>query len=83
MAAAQNVLNLHDYNRTRDGWMQSITSMATRMSELAVMANDGTKTSVDRMALQAEFSQMQQGIQGITSGPYAMGRFNGLYLFQG
>lgn len=83
MAAMQNAQNLVDYNRTRDGWLLNINSMATRMAELAVSANDGTKNPVDRAALQAEFSQLQQGIQAITTGPYAMGKFNGLFLFQG
>ena len=82
-ALRQNELNRADYNRTRAGWLENIHSMAGRMAELAVSANDPTKNPVDRMAIQAEFSQMQQGIRAITTGPYAMGRFNGLFLFQG
>lgn len=82
-AAAQNTLNLMDYRRTQEGWMQQVQSMASRMAELAVLSNNGTLNAVDREALQAEFGQMQQGIQSITSGPYAMGRYNGLFLFQG
>ena len=82
-AAAGNIANMMDYQRTQDGWAQNITNMASRMAELAVSANDGTKSPVDRMALQAEFDQMQRGIQSVTSGPYAMGKFNGLFLFQG
>ena len=82
-ASAQNAANMIDYQQTQDGWLQGINNMMGRMSELAIMANDGTKTAADRSALQAEFSQMQQEIQRITTGPYAAGRFNGRYLFQG
>jgi flagellin len=57
--------------------------MMGRMSELAVMANDGTKAQSDRDVLQKEFSQMQKEIQRITSGATAAGKFNGLYLFRG
>jgi flagellin-like hook-associated protein FlgL len=82
-ALEQNKLNLIDYNRTRAGWLENIQGMAARMSELSVLANDSTKNPVDRMALQTEFNQMQQGIRAITTGPYASGKFNGLFLFQG
>ncbi len=82
-AAAGNIANMLDYQRTADGWMQNIQDMAGRMAELAVAANDGTLNDVDRFALQAEFSQMQAGIRAITTGPYAMGKFNSLFLFQG
>jgi flagellin len=53
------------------------------MAELAVMANDGTKSQIDRDNLQKEFVQMQKEIQRITSGATAAGKFNGLYLFRG
>jgi flagellin len=53
------------------------------MAELAVMANDGTKSQIDRNNLQKEFQQMQKEIQRITSGATAAGKFNGLYLFRG
>ena len=82
-AAETNVQNAVDYARTADGWLQTLHSMMGRMGELAVMANDGTKSAWDRKNLQAEFSQMQKAIQSITTGPDAMARFNGIPLFQG
>ena len=68
-AVASNLDNAAAYARTRDGWTQSIDQFLGRMGELAVMANDGTKSLVDRQALQTEFSQMQQAVQSITTGP--------------
>jgi flagellin len=82
-AAAGNVENKLSYLQTADSWLQKIHDMMGRMSELAVMANDGTKAQSDRDVLQKEFSQMQKEIQRITSGATAAGKFNGLYLFRG
>jgi flagellin len=82
-AAVGNVENKMNYLQTADSWMQKIHDMMGRMSELAVMANDGTKAQSDRDVLQKEFSQMQKEVQRITSGATAAGKFNGLYLFRG
>jgi flagellin len=82
-AARQNAANAVSYARTRDSWLQGIHNSLGQMSALAVRANDGTLNPADRANIQQQFSQLQQGIRQITSGPYAMGRFNGLYLFQG
>ena len=82
-AAASNVENKINYLQTADSWLQKIHDILGRMAELAVMANDGTKSQVDRDNLQKEFEQMQKEIQRITSGATAAGKFNGLYLFRG
>ena len=81
--AAQNIQNQQAYLRTADSWMQKIHDMLHRMSELAVSANDGTKTQTDRSNLQAEFEQLQTEIVRITSGSLARGKFNTANLFQG
>ncbi len=81
--AESNVQNQINYLQTSDAWMQQINNISGRMAELAVMANDGTKSQVDRDNLQDEFSQMQQEIRRITTGATAAGKFNGLYLFRG
>jgi flagellin len=47
-AAANNVENKINYIQTADAWMQKIHDMMGRMSELAIMANDGTKSQTDR-----------------------------------
>ncbi|MBI3987968.1 MAG: hypothetical protein HY343_13675 [Lentisphaerae bacterium] len=83
LAAQESVLeNRQDFMRTADGWSQSIQNMLGRMGELAIMANDSTRSSGELSALQEEFSSLQSGIQSITSGPYALGTFNGTFLFQ-
>ncbi len=82
-AAASNVENKINYLQAADSWLQKIHDMLGRMAELSVMANDGTKSQVDRSNLQSEFAQMQKEIQRITSGATAAGRFNGLFLFRG
>ena len=82
-AAAANVENKINYLQTADSWLQKIHDIMGRMTELAIMANDGTKSQVDRDNLQNEFEQMQKEIQRITSGATAAGKFNGLYLFRG
>ena len=79
-AAASNVENKMNYLQTADSWMQKIQDMLGRMGELAVMSNDGTKSSTDRASLQQEFAQMQEEIVRITDGA---GKFNGLEIFDG
>ncbi len=81
--AAQNIQNQLAYFRTADSWMQKTHDMLHRMSELAVSANDGTKTQTDRSNLQAEFEQLQTEIVRITSGSLARGKFNTKNLFDG
>ena len=81
--AAQNIQNYQAYIATADSWMQKIHDLLHRMSELAVSANDGTKTQTDRSNLQAEFEQLQTEIVRITSGSLARGKFNTANLFDG
>lgn len=82
-AAASNVENKLNYLQTADSWMQKMHDMLGRMGELAVMANDGTKSDIDRAVLQQEFAQMQDEITRITTGANAAGKFNGIAQFQG
>ncbi|HBA84803.1 MAG TPA: hypothetical protein DCZ95_11980 [Verrucomicrobia bacterium] len=81
-AAQSNLENEISYAQTADGWAQSIDNILGRMGELAVAANDGTKSAIDRQSLQYEFSQMQQAIQSIATGPNALAKFNGMPIFQ-
>ncbi len=80
-AAAGNVENKLNYLQTADSWMQKIQDMLGRMGELAVMANDGTKSDTDKDVLQKEFKAMQDEIARITDGDDAAGKFNGIKLF--
>jgi flagellin len=80
-ASAGNVENMQNYLQTADSWAQKIHDMLGRMGELAVMANDGTKSSVDKTNLQKEFTQMQDEIVAITDGANAKAKFNDVPMF--
>jgi flagellin len=82
-AAEQNLENSLSYAQTADSWMQKIHDIMGRMGELAVAANDDTKSATDLTNLQQEFGQMQLEIARITSGTSAAGQYNGNALFQG
>ncbi len=81
--ARNNVDNGISMLQTADSWLQKINDMLNRMHELAVEANDGTKTQKDVDNIQTEFKQLQQEITRITSRSTAAGKFNGLFLFRG
>jgi len=76
--ARNNVENGISFLQTADGWLQRINDMLARMHELAVEANDGTKTNTDRDNIQQEFSQLQSEIGRI--GDQAA-KFNDTMLF--
>ncbi|MFM6989865.1 MAG: flagellin [Rhodoferax sp.] len=52
--------------QTAEGATVEVTNMLQRMRELAVQANNGTNTSDDKTALQAEFSELQKEIGRIS-----------------
>jgi len=79
-AAANNVENKLNYLQTADSWMQKIQDMLGRMGEIAVMANDGTKSQTDKDVLQKEFAAMQDEIRRVVDDA---GKFNGIALFAG
>jgi flagellin len=82
-AAAINIENQISYLQTSDSWLQKVHDIMGRMAELAVAANDGTKSATDRSNLEVEFRQMQLEIKRITSGSEAAAKYNGSSLFQG
>jgi len=47
-AASNNVSNAISFNQTQDGFLKKVTKALDRMSELAIMAQDVTKTDTDR-----------------------------------
>ncbi|MBN2704597.1 MAG: hypothetical protein JXR23_10340 [Pontiellaceae bacterium] len=79
-AAANNVENKLNYLQTADSWMQKVQDMLGRMGEIAVMANDGTKSQTDKDVLQKEFEAMQNEIKRVVDDA---GKFNGIALFDG
>jgi len=78
-----NVDNGISMIQTADSWLQKVNDMLSRMSELGIEANDGTKSVTDKSNIQTEFKNMQEEVTRITSNYTSAAKFNGLYLFRG
>ena len=77
-AASNNISDALSFNQTQDGYIQTITSALDRMSELAVQAQDVTKSSSDIQLYQNEFSSLASYVNSVASQS-----FNGVSLFDG
>ncbi len=77
-AARANVGNTVSYNQTQDGFMGKVKKALDRMSELAVLAQDVTKTDTDRALYDSEFQQLGNYMIEV-----AKKDFNGVSLFDG
>lgn len=75
-AAKSNVGNAISFTQTQDGYMKKIAKALDRMSELAILSQDVTKTDSDRSLYNAEFSQLSAYITNT-----ATKDFNGVSLF--
>ncbi len=77
-AANSNVNNANSFSQTQDGFLQNIGNALNRMSELAISAQDVTKSSSELADYNAEFTALAGYIT--TTGTQA---FNGVSLFAG
>ena len=77
-ASRSNVGNAISFSQTRDGYMEKVAGALERMSELAMLATDETKSNTDRALYQKEFSELQEFIDTISDKD-----FNGVSLFGG
>jgi flagellin len=77
-AAKNNVGNAMSFAQTQDGFLKKVTKALDRMSELAVLAQDVTKTDADRVLYNAEFEKLGAYIDDV-----AAKEFNGVALFDG
>jgi flagellin len=75
-AATNNVGNAISFNQTQDGFLQKVGNALNRMSELAIMSQDVTKTDSDRALYNKEFTQLQSYITDLGTKD-----FNGVSLF--
>ncbi|HWI59369.1 MAG TPA: flagellin [Bacillota bacterium] len=75
-AAKTNVVNAISFTQTQDGYLKKMAKALDRMSELALLAQDVTKTDTDRALYQTEFSQLAAYITSASSKD-----FNGVSLF--
>lgn len=75
-AAKNNITNAYSYTQTQDGYLSRIGKALNRMSELAILAQDATKTDADRALYNKEFTQVASYVTS------AAGKdFNGVPLF--
>jgi len=77
-AASNNVGNAISLNQTQDGYLQQIANALDRMSELAIQAQDVTKSNSDRGLYQQEFNTLANYISNVGTKD-----FNGVSLFNG
>jgi flagellin len=75
-AANSNVGNAVSFTQTQDGYLKKVSKAFDRMSELAILSQDATKTDQDRALYDVEFQQLSQYV-----GTAAAQQFNGVDLF--
>jgi len=77
-AASNNIADAVSFNQTQDGYLSQVTSALDRMSELAVQAQDVTKSASDRTLYQQEFHTLAAYVNNVSTN-----NFNGVSLFNG
>ena len=77
-AALTNVTNAVSFTQTQDGYLKTVDSALRRMSELAMLSRDETKSSSDRSLYNAELTQLKEFIISTQDR-----EFNQLPLFDG
>ncbi len=91
-AASTNVQNAISYVQTSDGYLSGMSSLVTRLSELASLSQDPTKNPSDVALYQQEFSSLQEQLRNTIGGTTTeiggtadltspLGTFNGQALF--
>jgi flagellin len=77
-AAKSNIANAISFNQTQDGFLKKVSKALDRMSELAILAQDITKTDDDRALYNQEYQTLGEYIDDL-----ATKDFNGVTLFDG
>ena len=62
-AALSNVVNAVSFTQTQDGFLKTIDAALRRMGELAMLAQDGTKSENDRALYDQEFQQLKDYVE--------------------
>ena len=73
-----NLTSALSYSQTQDGFLQKVGKALDRLSELATLALDGTKSADDKANYQTEFGDLKSYISDI-----GLKEFNGVSLFNG
>jgi flagellin len=76
--ASNNVGNAVSFNQTQDGYLQKVSDALDRMSELAILSQDITKSTGDRALYDQEFQALGKYIIDMSTKD-----FNGVSLFDG
>lgn len=71
-----NMGNALSFLQTQDGVLKTADSVLLRMSELAALSTDATKTNDDREIYDTEFTELEEQITGLLKE-----EFNGISLF--
>ena len=77
-AAQSNVSNALSFAQTQDGYLSQISTALDQMSQLAIQAQDPTKSSSDRSTYGTQFSQLAAFVNQASAKD-----FNGVSLFSG
>jgi flagellin len=77
-AAVTNISNANSYAQTQDGYLGKVSDALNRMSELAILAQDSTKSDSDRALYNQEFQTLGTYITDLSTKD-----FNGVSLFAG
>jgi len=77
-AASNNIADANSYNQTQTGYLGQVGSALSQMSQLAIQAQDVTKSSTDLQQYQSEYSQLSAYVSNV-----ATQDFNGVSLFNG
>lgn len=75
-AAVANLANAISFAQTQDGYLQKVQEAVDRMGEIAILAQDGTKTDDDRANYDAEYQKLFDFIYDVGTR-----QFNGINLF--
>ncbi len=71
-----NLANAQSFLKTQDGAFSSVSKVLTRMSELAILAQDVTKTTSDQANYAVEFVALQSQVANLSGE-----KFNGVSMF--
>jgi flagellin len=77
-AANNNVADANSYNQTQTGFLGQVGSALSQMSQLAIEAQDVTKSSTDLAQYDQEYGQLAAYVKNV-----ATQNFNGVSLFSG
>ena len=77
-ATLANLANATSFAQTQNGYLQQVGEALNRMSELAIQAQDATKTNSDRALYNKEFQTLAAYVSDA-----ATKDFNGVSLFSG